>query len=215
MRFGVVLLLSFVVSSAWADKAGLYAGLGVLRGGYADSIVRIDDAFEDETSNGWRAEVGYIWDIGKPGGFHMGVSGAYDDFGKLKGRTNPFFNIPAMDLEIEGRAFSVYFVGEQQLARWCHFVFKVGPTVVSTDLESSIVTSSRSSSDGQTDTGVGAVIAFTFFPMEQLAIELASQGHVYVYESDRTNTNSSYYYDNTDYDGAGFGNLALSLQYRF
>ena len=70
-----------------------------------------------------------------------------------------------------------------------------------------------SSSDSETDAGVGAVIAFTFFPIEQLAIELANQGHVYIYESDRTNTYN--YYDNTDYDGAGFGNLSLSLQYRF
>ena len=213
MRFGVVLLLSFVVSSASADKAGLYAGLGLLRGGYADSVSRVNDAFEGEAANGWRAEVGYIWDIGKPGGFHLGLSGAYDNFGKLKGQTNPYFSIPAQDLELEGQAFSVYFVGEQQLARWCHFVFKVGPTIVSSDLESSAVSSPFSSSDSETDAGVGAVIAFTFFPIEQLAIELANQGHVYIYESDRTNTYN--YYDNTDYDGAGFGNLSLSLQYRF
>ena len=81
------------------------------------------------------------------------------------------------------------------------FVFKVGPAAVDYEIE---LTGYYRGSESSTEPGATAVIGFTFFPTEFLAIELASQGTAFVLD-----------YDYEDDEVYTVSSLSLSLQYRF
>ena len=80
-RWPVVILLGALLAQpVSADKDGFFVGAGVSLNSFRGLS---DDAFfdviEDERSLGWRAEFGFIWDIGRTGGFQLGASGAEGD----------------------------------------------------------------------------------------------------------------------------------------
>ena len=184
-----------------ADKAGPYVGLGVTSNVYGSvDDDDFDSLFEDERVTGWRLEGGYIWDLGKPGGFHLGVVGAYNDFGKAT-IEEYYCSVCREELSVQAQALSVLLVIEQEIASWVDFVFKVGPAAVDYEIE---LTGYYRGSESSTEPGVTAVIGFTFFPTEFLAIELASQGTAFVYD---------YAYGGDEVYTAS--SLSLSLQYRF
>lgn len=203
--FSVVLLL--VVSNVvWADKAGFYLGLGTQVSSFTSDNDFLDDTFGKESASGWRGEFGYIWDVGREGGLHMGIAGAYDDFGTMKGDGDVIVYYPGIgwlpgqeEFELSGEALSVYFVLEQEIASWVDFVFKVGPSVVQSDVKGA------NQDDSDTQAGLGLGIAFTFFPVPNFGIELASQGHAYVDDSEGSSDN----------DVSAVGTYSLTLQYRF
>ena len=184
-----------------ADKAGPYVSLGVTSNVYGSvDDDDFDSLFEDERVTGWRLEGGYIWDLGKPGGFHLGVVGAYNDFGKAT-IEEYYCSVCRVELSVQAQALSVLLVIEQEIASWVDFVFKVGPAAVDYEIE---LTGYYQDSESSTEPGVTAVIGFTFFPTEFLAIELASQGTAFVYD---------YAYGGDEVYTAS--SLSLSLQYRF
>jgi len=195
-----------LVGPVLADKAGPYVSLGVTSNVYGSvDDDDFDSLFEDERVTGWRLEGGYIWDLGKPGGFHLGVVGAYNDFGKAT--IGDYW----AELSVQAQALSVLLVIEQEIAPWVDFVFKVGPAAVRYEVDYEYWNYAYypygpylQYSESSTEPGATAVIGFTFFPTEFLAIELASQGTAFVYDyasgGDEVYTASS---------------LSLSLQYRF
>ncbi len=124
-----------LVGPVLADKAGPYVGLGVTSNVYGSSgDDDFDSLFEDERVTGWRLEGGYIWDLGKPGGFHLGVVGAYNDFGKAT-IEEYYCSVCKAELSVQAQALSVLLVIEQEIASWVDFVFKVGPSAVAYDVE--------------------------------------------------------------------------------
>ena len=184
-----------------ADKAGPYVGLGVTSNVYGSvDDDDFDSLFEDERVTGWRLEGGYIWDLGKPGGVHLGVVGAYNDFGTAT-IEEYYCSVCREELSVQAQALSVLLVIEQEIASWVDFVFKVGPAAVDYEIE---LTGYYRGSESSTEPGGTAVIGFTFFPTEFLAIELASQGTAFVYD---------YAYGGDEVYTAS--SLSLSLQYRF
>ena len=189
-----------------ADKAGPYVSLGVTSNVYGSvDDDDFDSLFEDERVTGWRLEGGYIWDLGKPGGFHLGVVGAYNDFGKAT-IEEYYCSVCREELSVQAQALSVLLVIEQEIASWVDFVFKVGPSAVAYDVDWTdyYIGGYYQDSESSTEPGVTAVIGFTFFPTEFLAIELASQGTAFVYD---------YAYGGDEVYTAS--SLSLSLQYRF
>jgi hypothetical protein len=212
MRHFIIALLILSSCSAWAEKAGLYIGAGISASNYSSpDNDEFKDAFEDERTNGWRAELGYIWDLGKPGGFHMGVAGTYDDFGKAKGDTQYFdaFGPRTLSGEVEARALSVLLVIEQEIVKWVDFVFKIGPAFVDYDRDATDTWYSGGTeikeplSESSSEVGASMALGFTFFPTDYLAIEVARQGMAFVTS------------DSDEDDAITAGTWSASLQYRF
>jgi hypothetical protein len=207
MRLFILIIAVLSASSVWAEKAGFYIGAGITSSNYmSPDDDDFNDIFEDEKTTGWRGEFGYIWDLGKPGGFHLGIAGAYDNFGKAEIEEN--FGYEYARASFEAQALSVMVVIEQELASWVDFVFKAGPASVNYDIGASYqfyypVGGYYGDSDSQSETELGGtmIIGFTFFPTDFLAIELARQGMAYI-ESDSD-------------DRYGAGTWSASLQYRF
>ncbi len=210
MKRIVIALLILASGTAWADKAGFYLGVGITSSTYSSpDDDDFTDIFEDERSSGWRGELGYIWDLGKPGGFHLGVAGTYDNFGEVTREEH--FGVEYAKVSFEAQAFSVLVVIEQELASWADFVFKVGPASVNYEFEASYLIFDPSfpfgpygsESDSSTEIGGTMILGFTFFPTDFLAIELARQGTAFV---------DSQYDENNAYAA---GTWSASLQYRF
>lgn len=193
-HFLALLSLAIITSPALAAKDGGFVGIGIGSTEFRSDDSQVDDSFKGERKTSWRLEGGYIWDIGKPGGFMLGVAGAYDNFGSIKVDDD---DLPNVDWKVESSAITAYFVGQQEIAEWVDFSFKIGPSIIYNKLEVNI---SNWSGDGDgTYGGVGSMIGFTFYPSEQFAIELASHSVAFV--------------DNSDV--FMFRTLGVNLQYRF
>lgn len=203
MRHAIWIVLILASNMVWAEKAGLYLGAGVTTNTYKSQNDYFDDRVEDERATGWKVELGYIWDLGKPGGFHLGVAATYNDFGTIKaGENNPYsYYYPDTEIKFDANAFAVMVVLEQEIASWVDFVFKIGPASVDYQIEEPGYGYNKK--DSATELGAQAVIAFVFFPTDYLAIELASQGTSFV---DSDSYNDDVYSAST---------LSLALQYRF
>lgn len=205
-------ILLLVSVNAYSDKAGLYIGAGLTSTVFSSTDDDdFKDLFEDERATGWRAEIGYIWDLGKPGGFHLGVAGTYDNTGKAERKES----IPGVSAtaSVEATAVAVQLVIEQEMASWADFIFKVGPTSINYKVKGSAECYLSSCypyygrySDSVSETKPGATmsIGVAFFPADFLAIELARQGTAFVYDNDF----------GEDYTYTA-GTWSLSLQYRF
>lgn len=216
-------LLLATTSGVNASEPGLYMGLGVSSNTYNSNENTVySNLLEDERSTGWRAEIGHIWEIGKPGGTQLGVSGAYNSFGKVS-------NSGAVDItegfrrqgeaSLEANAFSAYFVLQQVLAPWVDFTFKVGPSIVGYEAE---MCCNRFGNDlideKKTRFGASAVIGFTFYPTQHFAIELAGQSFAWLDEvttDDDVNTDSDYYDNDIDFTWLSNRGVTLTAQYRF
>ena len=191
-----------LAAPAWAEKAGPYIGVGITSNVYRSSDSDINEVFESEGTTGWRLEGGHIWDLGKPGGFHLGVVGAYNNFGQATATGElEYFTFNA---DVEAQAISALFVIEQEIVRWVDFVFKIGPAFVDYELRDTgydYFYGPYSNNYSNTAMGTTAVIGFTFFPTQFLAIELASQGTAFL-DSEVTD------------DVFAISSLSLSIQYR-
>lgn len=184
--------------------------------------------FDDDRTTAWRAEVGYLWDPGKSGGFHLGLAGVYNDLGELKqnnagtshypgdGNIPGFTDYYDIQFKYSAQTFGVLLVVEQEITRWMDFVFKIGPAYLQYELktDSTVYTEYTDlseprdySHDWKSDSeeyGALAQIGLTFFPIEQLGLELAMQ--TIGWQTDRYPGANDWYYVNT---------LSLSAQYRF
>lgn len=143
MRIIFILALLMHATFALADKEGGHLGIGYL-------------GSSNEDGTGGRAEFGYLWDTGEPGGMHTGVALAYDSLGSKKhGGTMS--------------AASIYLALEHEIANWVSFNFKLGPGSIQ--------------GAGSGSLGIGTAIGFTFFPVQNFGIELAGQAHTYGLDS--------------------------------
>ena len=200
---------------AHASKEGIYLGVGIstttYRGNSSDSFVR---AVDDERVTGWRGEMGYVWDLGKPGGFHLGVTGAIDRLGEVSGEGQDGPN--SVDVSLDATAFTVYFLIEQEIARWVDFVFKVGPSLVDYEVQSccKAIGNDDIIDEKETRFGGAAVIGFTFFPTENIGIELAAQAISWYTGDFRDVEDEDTFYDYLDSRVAA-RTLSASFQYRF
>lgn len=209
-----VVLLATLASTAHAAKDGWYAGIGISTNAYrsndSSSFVRV---VEDEQTTGWRAEFGHIWDLGKAGGFQIGVAGAYDDLGKVSAsEQNGDRNT---DVSIEASALTAYFVIDQEIASWVDFVFKVGPSVIDYEAESCCtLTNTAQIDDRKTRVGGAAAIAFVFFPTQNIGIELSAQAFSWYTGNLSEVEDEDDFYNYLDSRVAA-RSLSASLQYRF
>ena len=219
MKYRIACCLGAVLVGATpvvnASKEGIYVGVGITSTSYhgdsSDSFVR---AVDDERVTGGRAEVGYVWDLGKPGGFHLGVVGAYDGLGKVSGSTDNGIN--TVDVSLDASALSVYFLIEQEIASWVDFVFKVGPSLVDYRVKSccSAISNKTIIDDKETKGASAVVIGFTFFPTENIGIELAGQAISWFTGDFRDVEDSDTFYDYVD-SLVTARTLSASVQYRF
>ena len=201
--------------AAHASKDGIYVGIGITttsyRGNSSDSFVRV---VEDERVTGWRGEVGYIWDLGKTGGFQMGVAGTFNDFGKVSNTEQDGPN--TTDVSLDASALSVYFVIEQEMATWVDFVFKVGPSLINYEATSCCTAIGGRDIVDQRETRIGGtgIIGFTFFPTQHIGIELAAQVTSWLTGDLRNIETEDDFYDYIDSRVAA-RTLSASFQYRF
>lgn len=223
---GTLLLAS---NLAWAGKPGLYLGAGITTNQYQfPSNHNPVFAFDDEWQTGWRAELGYIWDLGKAGGFQLGVAGTYNDLTKAENSRTwnasvpPDGDFPGFTIfgesktTFDAQAFGVLLVIQQELLAWMDLAFKIGPAYVQSTLTEQ--SNAVSIINGETEPnllpgsyrkkadewGGLAQLGLIFYPMEQLGIEVAVQ-NIGWQQSDIYDTDD-WYHSNT---------LSLSAQYRF
>ena len=168
-------LLITMTMAVQASKEGMYVGLGVSSTAYrsnaSDSFISVVD---DQRVTGWQGEVGHIWDLGKPGGFQMGVSGVYNRLGEVSDSERRGDSLQAVSFDAS--ALTAYLVIQQVLAPWVDFVFKVGPSLV--DYEAQVCCEElgeQSVDERKTRFGGGAAVAFTFYPTESIGIEIGGQ----------------------------------------
>lgn len=203
IRHLLLLMLLLQPLSLMADKPGLYLGAGISLSTYRVVSTQLDISFEGETTTGWRAEAGYIWDTGKPGGFHLGIAGIYDDLGSIS-LEDDSFTISSGVFNYHTKLISVVFVMEQEIAYWVDFIFKVGPAYGYYDSrESGLWLSGDPFDYRESGGGLGHSIhcGFIFFPTPKFAIELSGQGAYFIADGDL-------------YDAHGAASLVATLQYR-
>jgi opacity protein-like surface antigen len=172
-KFGLILLAT-LATGAQASKDGLYLGIGLTsttyRSNASGSFVRVID---DQRVSGWRGEAGYIWDIGKPGGFQLGVAGAYDDLGRASDTGE--FQGDTTDVRLEASTWTAYFVIDQEIESWVDFIFKVGPSLVDYDVNVCCSEDGSNLDKRQVKPGFTSAAGFAFFPTQNIAIEVAGQ----------------------------------------
>ena len=199
---GVILLATIPI--ARADKAGFYLGAGVSVATYRIST-NLESSFESSRTQGWRTEAGYIWDVGRSGGFHLGVAGTFDQWGEIEeSGANAFGG--EWTARVQARVVAITVVLEQEIAQWVDFVFKTGPSYGYISLEETYSYDPSFPSQTHRDSGEGVggeyIAGFAFFPANHFAVELAAQGNWFVH-------NEGYF------EATAVGALSLSLQYRF
>lgn len=223
MKQGLTILAGSVLAAqatiSTASEPGLYMGLGVTNNTFESNENSVyADILEDERSNGWRAEVGHIWEIGKPGGTQMGVSGAYNRIGKISNSGTVAINRRG-EASLEANAVSAYFVLQQVLSSWVDFTFKVGPAIVNYEAEMCCNRFGTAIIDEKkTRFGGSAMIGFTFYPTRHFAIELAGQSFGWIDEvttDDDNDSDNDFYYDDVDFTWLSARGVSLTAQYRF
>jgi len=210
MRIPATIVLAIAATSAWASKDGMYVAAGLstnsYRGNDSDSFVRIVD---DERATGFRLEIGHIWDLGKPGGFQLGVAGAFDRFGAVSNSKS------GTSVDLEASALTAYFVIDQVLTEWLDFTFKVGPSGVSYQAEACCNALGGDIVDERKSRfGTSAVIGLVFFPTQNIGIELAAQATSWFTGDLRDIEDEDDFYDYLDTRVVA-RSLSASVQYRF
>lgn len=163
-------------------------------GGYAYVIP------EDNDMTGYGAFVGYIWDVGKEGGFLLGTKLKYESLGAVEAEERRLYSrvvngqreylVTTEDVSETIQSGSAMFVGEQNLGKYVKFFFAVG----------------LGATDG--DFGVSEEIGFNFrMGPSPVWLSLAYHGYAWVRESE------SYYDD--DYLTSSYRSVAASLNFRF
>jgi hypothetical protein len=196
-------LLLALTMEAYADKAGWYLGGGASIATYRLGSTEVEDSFESSRTFGWLFEAGYIWDLGQAGGFHIGISGTFNQWAEVEKTVVRGPSILATSAQVRTAAISL--VLEQEIMRWVDFVFKVGPSYGHLDAEETVRSPNYRRQENINEDGWGGqyIAGFVFFPFEDFAIELAAQGNWFFFDC-------GYFCD-----AAAVGALNLSLQYRF
>ena len=214
MRIVSSLILLALCQPAMAAKDGMYLAIGISGSSYVnhsgDSFLRVVDG---ERAGGWRAEIGHIWDLGKAGGFQLGVAGAFDHFGEVSDSGR--FGDETGEVELDARALSAYFVIDQELTRWLDFMFKIGPAGIEYQARACCTAQGRDIVDERKSRlGASSVIGLVFFPAEHIGIELAAQATAWYTGDLRDVETEDDLYDYLDTRVAA-RSLSASFQYRF
>lgn len=156
---------------------------------------------EDNKQTGYGAFVGYIWDVGKEGGFMLGLKGKYENLGDVDSTEYQLFYrivdgdrqylVTSEEASETLQSGSVLFTGEQNIGRYVKFYFSVGPAVT----------------DG--DPSAAQEVGFNFrMGPSPVWLSLAYHGYAWIREDDNPYTSNEY---TTNYYRAA----AASLNFRF
>jgi len=136
-KIALTIAVASTLSVAQADDITL--GIGKtwnrVEGDRFDEAVYLDEdgefkRYTDKSLDGSDITAGYIWDVGKQGGFHLGLKGKYSDLGTLDREV--WRNGWAKDDE-DYQGGALLFVGEQDIGRFVKFWFAIGPGVVNSE----------------------------------------------------------------------------------
>ena len=186
---------------AAADKQGFYIGAGISRATYRIST-DLDTDLRGSRVTGGRVEAGYIWDVGRAGGFRLGVAGTYDRWGEAE-ETSAEYGGTVRE-RFRAQLVAVNCVLQQEIAPWVDFVFKVGPGYGSFDAEAEYpVSTDPPEADSGDGLGGSYIAGFDFFPAQHLALEIAAQVNWFTPRGDYL------------LDAEAVAALSASLQYRF
>ncbi|MDH4050560.1 MAG: hypothetical protein OEU93_03220 [Rubrivivax sp.] len=186
-----------------ADKQGFYIGAGISAATYRIST-DLDSGMKGSRVAGGRLEAGHVWDVGRAGGFRLGVAVAYDHWGEAEDTRVDYHG--TVRETFRARFVAVNCVLQQEIAPWVDFVFKAGPGFGSFDARREYLEPVHpyppESSSGE---GLGGsyIAGFDFFPVPHLVLEIAGQVNWFT-------PGGSYFLD-----AVGVAALSGSLQYRF
>lgn len=186
----LVLMLMSVSTFAANDvsRQGFYVGLGYGMSFYDSSE---DEVFSDviggNAAHGWQLEGGYMWDIGRTGGWHLGVEGMYANRGPL-GETAGGSSKFDFDVDV----LAAMFVTDYEIASWVDLLLKVGVASVTYDAEATVYYP-YVYNYSESDTSAGAIysVGFAFYPTQRISVELAQQGMGFTSTDDTAYTSST------------------------
>jgi len=183
MRIHYLAAMTLALTASWSvhaavDRSGGYLGIGLSLAAFETDSLYTTIELSSESVTGWRLEGGYIWDVGYPGGFRLGVAAGYDNWGEARGTQEDYFRREVLQFKAESLAINL--VLSQAISKSVDFLFKLGPAYVNYDFEESKViysVSEERQERSESDTSIGASFSsgFAFYPARKVALDFAAQ----------------------------------------